>query len=455
MMKKEPGSSRKTPDRPPRKPESVALVTYGCAKNLVDSEVMSGYLHGAGYAMVPDPKRADIILLNTCGFIAPARDEADRGIEAALEVKKRRPGIRVVVSGCYAERCGAELAARFPAVDLWTGVRDFDRIVPLLQGESPAPAGRTFLYDHRSPRIVTTPAGWAYVKISEGCSHGCAFCAIPLIKGPYRSRTVRSIAEEVRGLAERGVREVNLVSQDSTSFGRDRGEKDGLARLLRALARVPGIAWVRVLYGYPEEISDALLEAMADPRVCPYFDVPFQHADPAVLRRMGRSLGGRRGLALIEKIRARVPAAAIRTSLIVGFPGEGKNEFEVLKSFVRAAEFDHLGVFVYSPETGTSAFEWGDPVSRAAKIRRRDGLLEIQAEISASRLKSFVGKTVDVLIEGRSADLPRTWIGRTSGQAPEVDGVVLVRVRRGFLENGIRRVKITGSDVYDLFGTPA
>jgi ribosomal protein S12 methylthiotransferase len=334
-------------------------------------------------------------------------------------------------------------------------VRDFDKIVPLLRDEAFAPSAETFLYDHLSPRAVSTPAGWAYVKISEGCSHECSFCAIPRIKGSYRSRPAASIVKEVETLAGRGVREINLISQDSTYYRRDRGRSDGLARLLESLARVGGIQWIRVLYGYPEEVTDSLLEAIRIPKVCPYFDIPFQHADSGILRRMGRSMNGRRALRLLEKIRTRVPGAAIRTSIIVGFPGEGRREFEALKTFVRDARFDHLGVFAYSAEEGTPAFGSGDPVPLSVKEERRETILQIQAEISAALLRTCVGQTLEVLFEGRSGKNSRTWIGRTRRQAPEVDGVVLVRASGDRLENPIQRVKITSSGTYDLRGSIA
>jgi len=413
---------------------------------------MAGHLLRDGYVLSGEPAKAEVIVLNTCGFIQPARDEAVQGMARAVALKKRNPRLQVVVTGCYAERSREELSARFPEVDAWSGVGDFDRIVPILRGEGFPARDRTFLYSDRSPRALSTPAGWAYVKISEGCSHDCAFCAIPLIKGDYRSRPADSIVREVRRLAENGVQEVNLISQDSTFYGRDRGLRDGLARLLEDLARLENLAWIRVLYGYPEEVTDGLLEAMGNPKVCPYFDLPFQHADPAILRRMRRSMDARRGLRLLEKIRTRLPGAAIRTSLIVGFPGEGRREFAALLAFVREARFDHLGVFAYSPEEGTAAFGLGDPVPSAVKEERRSVVLELQAGISGSILREFVGRTVDVLIEGRSGGRSRLWVGRTRRQAPEVDGLVFVRAPGGRLENQIRHVRITSSATYDLEG---
>lgn len=435
----------------------IALVTFGCAKNLVDSEVMAGYLAQAGYRFVESPEAADVVLLNTCGFLRASKDEADESIRAALALKAAAPARRVIVAGCYPERHRDDLEGRYPGVDAWLGVRDLDRIVDVVEGRNYRPSGRTFLYSHKSPRAISTPASWAYVKVSEGCSHRCAFCSIPLIKGDYRSREPRSVVEEVRALAARGVREVDLVSQDTTSYGKDAGRADGLARLLRKLIEVPDLAWIRILYGYPEEITDGLLEILRDPKMAPYLDIPFQHSDPVLVRRMGRATSGRRALKLLERIRKAVPGIALRTSLIVGFPGEGRAEFAGLKEFVREARFDHLGVFAYSQEEGTPAFEFGDPVPDAVKRRRRDAILEVQSGISARILKAWQGRTTDVLIEGPWKENAEILIGRTRFQAPEVDGVVFVEGAGRPETNGpaVRRIEITSTGVYDLHGKPA
>ena len=434
--------------------KSVALVSLGCAKNLVDSEVMLGALRRAGYGFLPDPGAADIVIVNTCGFIQPARAEAEAELRAAVEVKRKRPQTTVVAAGCYVERDRARLQALFPEVDIWTGVREFDRIAALLDRGRRLERDRTFLYGDLTPRVVSTPPGWAYVKISEGCSHRCSFCAIPSIKGRYRSRSVASIVREVEGLVARGAKEVNLVSQDSTFFGRDVGRRDGLASLLQRLLEVKGLAWVRVLYGYPEEVTDRLLELLREPRVCPYLDIPFQHADPGVIKAMRRGLDGARALRLLERIRRRVPDVVVRTALIVGFPGEGRREFARLKRFVAEARFDHLGVFPYSLEPGTPAFGLGDPVPAPEKDRRRNEVMEMQTAISLAKNKARVGRTLDVLFECALGRRPQVLAGRTRYQAPEVDGVVLVKARGAGREalHSIREVKITSAEVYDLHG---
>jgi ribosomal protein S12 methylthiotransferase len=333
-------------------------------------------------------------------------------------------------------------------------VSAFDKIVERIEARPSTRRRGTFLYSHRTPRVVSTPPGWAYVKVSEGCSHECAFCSIPHIKGPYRSRPVSSIVEEVRELASQGVKEVDLISQDTTYYGRDLGLKHGLVRLLRKLVDVKGIAWLRILYGYPEEVSDALLEVMQDPKVCPYLDIPFQHADPGILKAMRRSMNADRGLRLIEKIRSRNPDVALRTSLIVGFPGEGRKEFNRLMRFVREAAFDHLGVFTYSPESGTAAFNRGNPVRETVKEGRRSSLMRLQAEISRRHNQKYKGRRLDVLLDRTAPGDPALVLGRTRFQAPEVDGLVRVRTPRpaaGFLQ-AVHQVEITSAGVYDLRG---
>ena len=434
--------------------KKVSLITFGCAKNLVDSEVMAGYLGQAGFEFVEDPKNADIIILNTCGFIQPSKDEAEDAIQDALSLKKKSGSQRIVVAGCYSERYEPILRERYPDIDAWLGVKDFDKIVKVVEGEGFSASDRTYLYSHKTPRAISTPASWAYLKISEGCSHQCAFCSIPLIKGAYRSRPTSSIVKEARHLVSGGVREINLISQDTTYFGRDKARPEGLARLLEELVKIRELEWIRILYGYPEEITEALVEVMQEPKICSYLDIPFQHSDPVLIQKMKRAMNGRRALELLEKIRKNLSPVAIRTSIIVGFPGEGRREFEDLRAFVKEAEFDHLGVFTYSKEDGTDAYALGDPVEESIKQRRRDQIMEIQAGISSKKLKAYVGRTVDILIEGIWKDDPRFLIGRGRFQAPEVDGVIFARpVEQGNPALGpIQKVEITDSEVYDLHG---
>lgn len=434
--------------------EKVALISYGCAKNLVDSEVMLGYLKNAGYRFVTRAVEADILILNTCGFIQPAKKEAQDALREATSLKKRGKVKKAVAVGCYVERYRDSLARRFPEIDVWLGVGEFDKIVQAIEGKPFEKAGGTFLYSHSSPRLLQTPPSWAYVKISEGCSRQCSFCAIPIIKGPYRSRPISSILREVEDLAGQGVREINLVSQDSTGFGRDLGLEDGLSLLLRELLKVKKIEWIRVLYGYPEEISDPLLEVMEEEEICSYLDIPFQHSHPRIIKAMKRGMDGKRALHLVGKIRKKISDAVIRTSLLVGFPGEGKDEFEELERFVEEARFDHLGVFTYSREEGTSSFSMGDPVKESVKMKRKEKLLEIQAEISFENNRRYLHQKVEVLIEGVLKENPAVLAGRGRFQAPEVDGVILIEdgEKRRKVMNTIQTVEITGWDVYDLFG---
>jgi ribosomal protein S12 methylthiotransferase len=433
--------------------KKAALINLGCAKNLVDSEVMLGFLRGAGYGFVRSPEDADVVVVNTCGFIRPARDEADDIIRKLSRLKKRHPEKRVAVVGCYIKKDREALRRAFPAIDVWLGVGSYDRIVEAVEGLSVREPAGTFLYDHRSPRLLSTPPGWAYLKVSEGCSHRCAFCSIPSIKGPYRSRSVSSVAAEAEAMAGRGVKEIVLVSQDTTYYGKDRGMKDGAARLLRKLAGIKGLEWVRMLYGYPDEVSDALLGALTEDKVCPYLDIPFQHSDPGIAKRMKRGMDGARALRLVERIRKKVPDIALRTSLIVGFPGEGAKEFHGLMQFVREARFNHVGVFTYSPEAGTAAAALDDRLTSEEKERRRDEIMELQAGISRAHNEAFVGRRMRAILEGPPAR-GGGFAARTKYQAPEVDGVVIVEAGAAALKTGgpVVEVEITGADTYDLKG---
>jgi len=437
-----------------RAPRKIALISLGCAKNLVDSEVMLGALKKAGYGFAGRPEDADVVIVNTCGFIGPAREEAEETLGKVLGLKRNDPRKRIIAAGCYVERDRAGLQAKFPGVDAWTGVRSFDEIAALIEGRPVSGPDRTFLYTDASPRLVTTPGSWAYVKISEGCSHRCGFCAIPLIKGPYMSRSAASVVREVRALAALGVREIDLISHDTTWYGRDRGLRDGLPRLLGRLAGVRDLAWLRFLYGYPEEITPALLEVMADPKICRYFDIPFQHADRGILKAMRRGLAADRALRLIDRIRTRLPGSAIRTSLIVGFPGEGRREFAALRRFVQEARFEHLGVFAYSPETGTAAWGLAETVSPQEKEDRRAEIMALQAAISLAHNQARVGQTLDVLVEAPDAGSAGRWTGRSRFQAPEVDGVVRFSLPAGMTEPSgpIVRVDIVAAETYDLTG---
>lgn len=434
--------------------KKIALISFGCAKNLVDSEVMLGHMEKAGYSFVTHPEEADILVLNTCGFIEPAKKEARDAIKEAVAFKKKEEEKKVIAVGCYVERYKNSLEKKFPEIDVWLGVNDFDKIVYAIEGRTFEKSTNSFLYDHTSPRSRQTPPAWSYVKISEGCSHECSFCAIPLIKGPYQSRPISSIFQEVEALSLQGVKEIILISQDTTYFGRDKGMEEGLTLLLRELLKIKNIDWIRILYGYPEEISDAIIEIMQEDKICSYLDIPFQHSDPKILKKMKRAMDGKRALRLMEKLRNSIPDIVIRTSLVVGFPGEGKKEFDHLKRFVQEAQFDYLGVFSYSKEEDTSSFSLGDPIKKSVKNRRRDKIMEIQADISFHKNERYINQQVDALIEGTSKDNPSVLIGRGKFQAPEVDSVILIETPDDWTNvvNTIQKVEITGWDVYDLYG---
>lgn len=432
----------------------ISLITLGCAKNLVDSEVMLAKLDLKGYRFTADLSEADILVINTCGFIGPAREEAHRTIDLGLDWKQARPGRLLVVVGCYPERFPDYLKARYPLVDVWSGVRAFDRIDEIIEKKKDVPRPDTFLLDHQTPRAVSTGPYWAYLKISEGCSHRCSFCSIPLIKGPYKSRTVESLVAEAKNLAALGIKEINLISHDTTFFGRDRNKPE-LTALLQELLKIDGIEWIRLLYGYPEEVDDGLLELLLEPRMCRYLDLPFQHSSEAVLRKMGRSLGGRRALGLLDRIRQKVPGVVIRSSLIVGFPGEGQKEFKELQDFVSQARFEHLGVFCYSPEPGTTAARLVDNVPEAEKKKRQRAIMLQQKEISRQFYSTFRGQTLEVIVDGSDSRRPGYLATRARFQAPEVDGQVLVKTAADLVAEDLPpflKVRIKRSLDYDLVG---
>ncbi len=458
----------------------MGVVSLGCAKNLVDTEVMLGHLGRAGAAFVRDPSEADVIVVNTCAFIEEAREESIRAILEAAEHKKTGRARRLVVAGCLVQRYPRELRESLPEVDAWIGLDDLPAAVAAAGlGTAPTTTGRgrlaseaeraprraahaatrrakagtsVFLYDHTTPRRIATPPWTAYVKISEGCDHACSFCAIPAIRGRFRSRSAESVVREVTALARSGALEINLIAQDSSGFGRDLGLERGLAELVERLDGVEGPRWFRVLYLYPSTVSDELIETIARlPRVVKYVDLPLQHAHPAVLRRMRRGGSAESHRALLDRVRGAIPGVAVRSTLIVGFPGETEEEFETLLDFVAEARFEHLGVFTYSHEEGTAAFALGDDVPRAEKEERRRRVMELQQRVVHEHNARWVGRTVEVLVEGAHPETEHLLVGRMPTQAPEVDGQVLLC--DGAADPGsLVRVEITEVAGYDLAG---
>jgi ribosomal protein S12 methylthiotransferase len=435
----------------------IGFISLGCPKNLVDGEVMLGLARDAGHEITSDPTAADVLVVNTCAFIDAAKEESVDAILEMAALKRRAGGQRLVVTGCLAERYRDELRAEIPEIDAVLGTGEVPEIVNAIDGHRSAPARPlslfrsrselapttrgletagsttttarsilpTYLYDASTPRVLSTPTHYAYLKIGEGCDYTCAFCIIPTLRGKYRSRDADSVVREAGQLAAAGVRELLLISQDTSYFGNDRGERGALARLLRRLNAIDGLEWIRLLYLYPTTISDDLLDAMAEcGKVCRYIDLPLQHASAGVLRRMRRPGNRETYDRLLHRIRTRVPDVTLRTTFIVGFPGETEADYEELRQFVRETAFDHVGVFTYSHEEGTRAHALPDDVPAATKAARRSALMRLQKQIAARRQRSRVGQQVRVLVDGPSTESALVLQGRLEGQAPDIDSVV-------------------------------
>jgi ribosomal protein S12 methylthiotransferase len=450
------------------------MVSLGCPKNLVDSEVMLGLAQQAGHELTRDPDEADVLVVNTCAFIDKAKQESIDTILEMAEHKKTGACKKLVVTGCMAERYRDELRAQIPEIDAVLGTGEVPDIVaaigdppsairtlPLLRANGTAVTGEsrlpTYIYEAETPRLLATPRHYAYIKIAEGCDYKCAFCIIPTLRGHYRSRPIDSIVREAEALAARGVKEILLISQDTSFYGIDRGERGALARLLRALNRVDGLEWIRLLYLYPTTIGDDILDAIGESeKVCNYIDLPLQHASNEVLRRMKRPGTRATYEKLLEGIRQRLPDVSLRTTFIVGFPGETDADFDELQSFVRTVEFDHVGVFTYSHEEGTSAYAAADDVTKATKNRRQSALMAAQKAIVRRRQKRRIGERVRLLVDGPAAEHELVLRGRLQGQAPDIDPLVYLtdcdpsELRPGqFIE-----AEITGARDYDLLARP-
>ncbi len=436
--------------------EKIKMVTLGCEKNLVDSEIMSGLIHERGYTLVDDKEDATVIVVNTCGFIDAAKEESINTILDLAELKQTARLKALIVSGCLTQRYKQELMKEMPEIDGIVGTGDFVRINDVieeaLKGKKPALVGNpVFNYEQAMPRRSSAPRYTAYVKIAEGCDNACTFCSIPIMRGKFRSRTVESILGEVKMLADQGVKEISLIAQDSTNYGTDLYDRFMLPELLRRVSEVPGVVWVRLHYAYPGFFTDALIEEMAvNPKICKYVDLPLQHSEDRILRRMRRPGRQKDARELIAKIRARIPDVCLRTSLIVGFPGETEQDFENLCQFVRDAKFDRLGVFTYSQEQDTPASRLPDQIDESVKEWRANTLMEVQRQVARGQNGKHIGRVMDVLVErydGRSD----VYIGRSQFDAPEIDGEVFVsncRVPIGEMQ----KVRITHSYEYDLSG---
>jgi ribosomal protein S12 methylthiotransferase len=441
--------------------QTFSIVSLGCARNLVDSEVMAGLLEQYHYKMVKDPAHADVVLVNTCGFIDAAKAESIDTIIELGRLKETGSIGKLVVAGCLSQRYPEELAKELPEVDLFIGTGEVPKIAEILRAHEANQERRQFigipryLYDHATPRLRTTPSYTAFLKVSEGCDHKCAFCIIPQLRGPHRSRSIHSVVQEAGSLAQSGVKEINLIAQDLTAYGRDRKDGSTLYSLLKEMVKVPDILWLRLLYAYPNFLDPALLDLIAsEEKICKYIDIPFQHINARVLGSMRRGKSASAVREAVKKLRDAVPGVTLRTSLIVGFPGETEEEFRQLLDFVEEVEFERLGVFKYSDEEGTAAARLINKIGAAETERRWQEVMDLQSVISRKKNEALIGTVQRVIIEGVDSDSGKT-IGRTQAHAPEVDGVVLLEA--GLSDTSpepgeMIDAKITGASDYDLIG---
>jgi ribosomal protein S12 methylthiotransferase len=440
----------------------IGFISLGCPKNLVDSEVMIGLLQAKGHVLTADPENAEILIVNTCSFIESARKESIETILAAAQLKSSGSCKKLIVTGCLSERYPKEIRSDLAEADAVLGTNQIEEIVRAVEGDPvalPNSYGRShadlYLYNHDTPRTLIGPRYAAYMKVSEGCGHRCAFCVIPKIRGRFRSRTIPSLVQEATQLAAQGVKEVTLISQDTTGYGRDLGIKDGLARLLQALDAVIGIRWIRFLYVYPNLISDKLIEVInSSDKICRYIDMPLQHASAGILRSMRRGSNRASLTRMIERIRNRIPGVTFRTTMIVGFPGETREDFLELKRFCREMEFDRLGVFAYSDEEDAPAHGLQPKVSRRTAERRRQILMEQQSIIADRKNRGLIGKEFTILVEGPSGESDLLLQGRLESQAPEIDGVCLINDSEvePVFSGEFHTIRITQTLGHDLLG---
>jgi ribosomal protein S12 methylthiotransferase len=438
----------------------IGFVSLGCPKNLVDSEVMMGQLVAQGHELTSNPADAEVIVVNTCSFIDPAKQESVDTILEMAEYKKSGKARRLIVAGCLVERYRGDIRSSIPEVDAVIGTNELERIPELCEGGegTGAPLAQAYLYHDLTPRVRATPRHYAYIKIAEGCDHPCTFCVIPQYRGAFRSRRFESVVLEASRLFGEGVREINLIGQDTTSFGEDLGLKDGLALLLERLAAIetPTAKWIRFLYAYPNRVTQRLLDTIAaHDALAKYIDIPLQHSSAGVLKRMRRGAHGDIFLKLVERIRRTIPGVAVRTSMIVGFPGETAADFDDLCGFVEAAQFDRLGVFTYSDEDSSASYALDGKVDALTIHNRKRRLMGIQRKVSRRRNRALRGAEVDVLVEGVSRESDLLWEARLATQAPEIDGVCYVNEVEGLAPRAgqMRRFRITETHDYDLVGT--
>ena len=436
---------------------NILFISLGCDKNLVDSEVMLGLLDKKGYQIVDSEEDADIIVVNTCCFIHDAKEESIQTILEMAEYKKEGKLKALIVTGCLAQRYQQEIIDEIPEVDAVLGTTSYDHIVEAVE-EALAGNGHVVLEDVdalpdvKEKRLVTTGGHYAYMKIAEGCDKHCTYCIIPKLRGNYRSVPMEKLLAEAKDLADQGVKELILVAQETTVYGKDLYGEKSLHKLLRELCKISGIQWIRILYCYPEEIYDELIQTIKEEnKVCHYLDLPIQHASDAVLKRMGRRTSKAQLVESIEKLRKEIPDISLRTTLITGFPGETQEQHEELKDFVDEMEFDRLGVFTYSPEEDTPAATMTEQIPEEVKEDRQAELMELQQEIAFDLAEDMVGREVLVMIEGKVAD-ENAYVGRTYKDAPNVDGLIFINTDEELMSGDFARVRVTGALEYDLIG---
>ncbi|APG29100.1 ribosomal protein S12 methylthiotransferase RimO [Syntrophotalea acetylenivorans] len=434
------------------------MVSLGCAKNLVDAEVMLGHLPAERFEIVTDESQAEIIIVNTCAFIEDAKEESVETILEVADYKQNGNCRLLVVTGCLPQRYAKELATDLPEVDIFIGTGELTRLVELIDAHQPQGGSLQaidipqYLYDHTTPRVKSSPFYSTYVKIAEGCDNHCSYCIIPQLRGPLRSRSIESVVAEVTALVADGVKEVNLIAQDLTAFGHDRNDGSTLAGLLRELVKIDGLHWLRLLYAYPEGISDELIELMAaEDKICNYLDVPFQHINDKVLSLMNRRIDQQAIRGLVERLRQAIPDLTLRTSFIVGFPGETEQQFSELMAFVKEGHFDRVGVFRYSREEGTPAATLPDQVAERTKKSRVEKLMKAQQRVSFRRNRALVDRIEPVLVEGYSEETELLLSGRSVRQAPDIDGQVYITDGQADIGD-IVPLRITDSSDYDLIG---
>ena len=436
---------------------NILFISLGCDKNLVDSEVMLGLLDARGYQIVDDETQSDVIVVNTCCFIHDAKEESIQTILDMARYKSEGKLKALIVTGCLAQRYQEEIQKEIPEVDAVLGTTSYDKIVDAVE-EALAGNGHMELADidalplPETKRLVTTGGHFAYLKIAEGCDKHCTYCIIPKVRGNYRSVPMERLIKEAEDLAEQGVKELILVAQETTLYGKDLYGEKSLYKLLRNLCKIRGIRWIRILYCYPEEIDDNLIQVIKEePKICHYLDLPIQHANDSILKRMGRRTSKEQLVGIITRLREEIPDITLRTTLITGFPGETEKQHEELMDFVDEMEFDRLGVFTYSPEEDTPAAEMPDQISEEVKEDRQAEIMELQQEIVFAQAEDMIGKEVLVMIEGKVAD-ENAYVGRTYKDAPNVDGLIFINTDEELISGDFAKVKVTGAAEYDLIG---